>query len=262
MAGDIRLALIDLDGTVYIGTRVIDGAAEAIRRIRGLGLTVRFTTNTDSISPQAVVDRLNSFGVECAPGEVLTPVVLATRLLDEQPGSRVLVIASPGVRHVLGRRIAGDRDPVTHVLVADPSYGATYAELDRAFQAVRGGAELLATHMGRWVRRDDGEHLDTGGWVRLLEYATEREALVLGKPSPEFFRLAVSTAGAAPSDTLVVGDDRASDIAGGRAAGCHTLLVRTGKGIVSRGPEPELVAASIAEVPDVVVNNWRRRGSR
>ncbi|HEX6537563.1 MAG TPA: HAD-IIA family hydrolase [Candidatus Dormibacteraeota bacterium] len=258
----VRLALIDLDGTLYTGSRAVDGAAVAVQRIRDLGLAVMFTTNTDSIAPQAVADRLTGFGIECTPGDVLTPLVLAASLLNEHPASRALVVASPGARAALANRVAGEGDIVTHVVVADPSYGATYAELDRAFQAVRTGARLVATQMGRWVRRDDGDHLDTGGWVRLLEYATERDALVLGKPSPEFFRLALSTAGATPAETVVVGDDRASDIAGGRSAGCHTVLVLTGKGTVSRGPEAEIVAGSIADVPDVLVNNWRPTGSR
>jgi hypothetical protein len=71
--------------------------------------------------------------------------------------------------------------------VADPSYGATYDDLDAAFRALRAGAELVATQVNRVAVRDDGEHLDTGGWVRLLEYATGETARVLGKPSPEFF---------------------------------------------------------------------------
>lgn len=262
MPRGLRLALIDLDGTLYIGSRAVDGAAAAVQRIRDLGLAVRFTTNTDSIAPQAVVHRLTGFGIECTPGDVLTPVVLAGRLLDEHPASRAMVVASAGVRAALADRVAAGGDTVTHVVVADPSYGATYAELDSAFQAVRAGARLVATQMGRWVQRDDGVHLDTGGWVRLLEYATESDALVLGKPSPEFFRLAASAAGVEPAATVVVGDDRASDIAGGRAAGCHTVLVRTGKGSASRGPDPELTVASIAQVPDAIVSKWGTRGSR
>lgn len=261
MSQRIRLALIDLDGTVYAGTAVIPGAPAAVRRLRELGVDVRFTTNTDSVTPSTLVRRLESMGVDARIDEVLTPVVLARRLLDQTEG-RALLIGSPDVRAVLHERIAtGDHD-VTHVIVADPSYGAAYADLDRAFRAIRDGAQLVAMQMGRWVLRDDGAHLDTGGWVRLLEYAADVEALVLGKPSPAFFELALDSAGVAAADSIVVGDDRASDIAGGNAAGCHTILVRTGKGDVSRGPEPELIAASLAEVPDVVVNKWATRELR
>jgi HAD superfamily hydrolase (TIGR01458 family) len=257
----IRLALIDLDGTVYVGSQVIDGAADAVRRLRDLGIAVRFTTNTDSVTPATLVRRLAGMGVEAGLDELLTPVVLAGALLDEQDGA-ALVIASPDVRSVLAGRIAAHGERVTHVIVADPSYGADYAQLDAAFRAIRDGAQLVAMQLGRWVQRDSGVHLDTGGWVRMLEYAAEVDALLLGKPSPDFFRLATGSAGVDVADTLVVGDDRASDIAGGRAAGCHTALVRTGKGAVSRGPEPDIVIGSIADVPDVIVNNSWNTESR
>jgi HAD superfamily hydrolase (TIGR01458 family) len=258
----LRLVLIDLDGTLYMGSRVIPGGAGAVRSLRQRGLTVRFTTNTDSVAPESVVTRLVSMGIDCAPGDVLSPVVLARHLLDGTADSRALVVASDDVRAALGVRAINSNERVTHVIVADPSYGAGYAELDRAFRALRAGAQLVAMQMGRWVRRDDGEHLDTGGWVRLLEYAAEVDALVLGKPSAEFFRLAAAAAGAEPAHTVVVGDDRASDIAGGIAAGCHTILVRTGKGDAARGPEPERTVDSIADVYDEIVNNWMPTGSR
>lgn len=251
----IRLVLIDLDGTMYVGSEAIEGAADAVGRLRDLGLAVRFTTNTDSVTPATLVRRLAGMGVAAALDEVLTPVVLARALLDEDAGARALVIASPEVRSVLAGRIATGAERVTHVVVADPSYGADYAELDSAFRAIRDGAQLVAMQMGRWVQRDSGVHLDTGGWVRMLEYAAEVDAHLLGKPSPDFFRLATASASVDAARALVVGDDRASDIAGGRAAGCHTVLVRTGKGTVSRGPEPDLVVDSIADVPDVIVNN-------
>jgi hypothetical protein len=96
-------------------------------------------------------------------------------------------VAADGVRQELTGLLAGPGEPATHVLVADPSYGATYADLDAAFRALRAGAELVATQVNRVAARDDGEHLDTGGWVRLLEYATGQRARVLGKPSPAFF---------------------------------------------------------------------------
>lgn len=261
-AASTRLVLIDLDGTVYVGSRVIDGAAAAVRRLRHLGVAVRFTTNTDSVAPDTLVRRLGDMGVGAALDEVLTPVVLARALLDEQADARALVVASPEVRGVLKGRIATGTERVTHVIIADPSYGADYAQLDSAFRAIRDGAQLVAMQMGRWVQRDSGVHLDTGGWVRLLEYAANVDARVLGKPSPDFFRLATASAGVATAHAVVVGDDRASDIAGGRAAGCHTVLVRTGKGTVSAGPEPDLVIDSIADVPDVIVNNSWTTGSR
>ena len=167
----------------------------------------------------------------------------------------MLAVAADGVRRELEEFLAGPGKPATHVLVADPSFGATYADLDAAFRAVRVGAELVATQVNRVARRDDGEHLDTGGWVRLLEYATGETARVLGKPSPEFFTAPLDALGRRPETALVVGDDLEADVGGGRAVGAATVLVRTGKG-GDQGPgaagEPDAVVDSVADLPDLL----------
>lgn len=260
---DVEVVLLDLDGTVYEGSRPVPGAGQAVERLRRSGLAVRFTTNTDSTSPAALVERLAGMGVPSEAGDFLTPVVLAARLFRDLPAPRVLAIASPAVRDHLPAVLCGPGDRPTHVLVCDPSYGATYDDLDAAFRAVRGGAELVATQLGRIARRDDGEHLDTGGWVRLLEYATGVEARVLGKPSPEFFRLALETVGGTPARALVVGDDLDADVAGARAVGARSVLVRSGKAARARGgragaeagPEPDAEVDGLADVPGLLAGS-------
>jgi HAD superfamily hydrolase (TIGR01458 family) len=254
---DVELVLLDLDGTVYEGSRPVPGAAAAVASLRRGGLALRFLTNTDSVPPAALVERLRGMGVEAAAGEVLTPVALAARLLGRRPGNRVLAVAAPAVRELLGDALAGPGERPTHVLVCDPSYGACYDDLDAAFRAVLDGAELVASQVNRSARRDDGEHLDTGGFVRLLEYAAAVQATVLGKPSPEFFRLALDTAAAGPAKALVVGDDLGADVAGAHAVGLRAVLVRTGKGTQPAPPgggrdQPDAVLDSVAGLPGLL----------
>jgi HAD superfamily hydrolase (TIGR01458 family) len=251
----IDTVLLDLDGTLYVGSRVVPGASEAVRWLRDQGLTVRFTTNTDSIPPAALADRLAERGFEASEDELVTPVAVAARLLAPDPEARVLAVAADGVRQLLASCLAGPGETATHVLVADPSYGASYEDLDAAFRALRAGAELVATQVNRIAVRDDGEHLDTGGWVRLLEYATGTSARVLGKPSPEFFTAPLEALGRGPDTALVVGDDLAADVGGGQAIGAATVLVRTGKGDRPQpGAEatPDAVLDSVADLPGLL----------
>jgi HAD superfamily hydrolase (TIGR01458 family) len=250
----IETVLLDLDGTLYVGSKVVDGAPEAVRWLRERGLAVRFCTNTDSVAPAALADRLRGRGFPVDEDELVTPVAVAAQLLGSEPEARVLAVAAEGVRELLADRLAGSGQRVTHVLVADPSYGAAYDDLDAAFRAVRGGAELWATQVNRVAVRDDGEHLDTGGWVRLLEYATGATARVLGKPSPEFFTAPLDALGREPGTALVVGDDLEADIGGGSAVGAATVLVRSGKGDppAGAGVEPDAVIDSVADLPDLL----------
>jgi HAD superfamily hydrolase (TIGR01458 family) len=216
---------------------------------------VRFCTNTDSITPAALADRLARLGFQTSADELVTPVAVAAQLLGSDPEARVLAVAADGVRQLLAGSLAGPGEPASHVLVADPSYGATYDDLDAAFQALRAGAELVATQVNRVAVRDDGEHLDTGGWVRLLEYATGQTARVLGKPSPEFFTAPLDVLGRGPDTALVVGDDLAADVGGGRAIGAATVLVRSGKGDRPQSgaeAEPDAVVDSVADLPGLL----------
>jgi HAD superfamily hydrolase (TIGR01458 family) len=248
----IDTVLLDLDGTLYVGSQVVPGASEAVRWLRAQGLTVRFTTNTDSIPPAGLADRLARLGFPASEDELVTPIAVAVRLFASTDEARVLAVAADGVRELLADWRAGPRERATHVLVADPSYGATYQDLDAAFRALRAGAQLVATQVNRIARRDDGEHLDTGGWVRLLEYATGQTARVLGKPSPEFFTAPLDALGRGAQSALVVGDDLAADIGGGREIGAATVLVRSGKGDrlqPGAGAEPDAVVDSVADLP-------------
>ncbi len=251
----IETVLLDLDGTLYVGSQVVAGAPETVRWLRDQGLTVRFTTNTDSITPAALAGRLARLDFETSQDELVTPIAVAAQLFASMDEARVLAVAADGVRQLLAGCLAGPGQPVTHVLMADPSYGATYDELDAAFRALRAGAELVATQLNRIARRDDGEHLDTGGWVRLLEYATDQSARVLGKPSPEFFTAPLDALGRGAQSALVVGDDLAADVGGGHAVGAATVLVRSGKGDRPQpGPEadPDAVLDSIADLPGLL----------
>jgi HAD superfamily hydrolase (TIGR01458 family) len=251
----VETVLLDLDGTLYVGSQVVSGAREAVRRLRDQGLVVRFCTNTDSVPPATLAERLDRFGFQATEEELVTPVAVAARLFASAEGARVLAVAAEPIRRLLGDRLAGPEEPATHVLVADPSYGATYDDLDAAFRALRAGAELVATQVNRIARRDDGEHLDTGGWVRLLEYATGQTALVLGKPSPAFFTAPLEALGRGPETALVVGDDLAADIGGGQAVGAATVLVRSGKGDRPQPgaeAEPDAVVDSVADLPGLL----------
>ena len=248
----IETVLLDLDGTLYVGSQVVPGAPEAVRWLRDQGVAVRFTTNTDSVTPAALADRLRRFGFEASEEELVTPVAVAARLFGSTPKAPVLAVAADGVRQLLARHLTGPGEPATHVLVADPSYGATYDDLDAAFRALRAGAELVATQVNRIARRDDGEHLDTGGWVRLLEYATGETARVLGKPSPEFFLAPLEALGRGPRTALAVGDDLAADVGGGRAIGAAAVLVRSGKADRPQPGaqvEPDAIIDSVADLP-------------
>ncbi len=143
------------------------------------------------------------------------------------------------------------------VVLADAYNEFSYANLNEAFRLIEKGAEFLALATNRSFRDADGElSLDAGGFVACLEYASNRKAHVLGKPSPEFFRLAVSHMGLAPENTVMIGDDAEFDVSAAIKAGLHGILVRTGKykpgaedGVA---PKPDAVAQNLRDAVDLI----------
>lgn len=222
----VRAVLLDLEGTLYANGTVLDGAAEAVAELRDQGLGVRFLTNTDSRTAGRIRGELAGYGLDVAEEELFTPVVAAERLLTAA-GARTFALLSKELLELMPTVAA--EGPYTHVLIGDCRETLDYAALDEAFRAVRGGAELLALQRGRYFKRADGDHLDTGAVVAAIEYASGATARVLGKPAEDFFRLAAASLGAEAAECVVVGDDATTDVAGGRAAGLRTVQVRTGK---------------------------------
>ncbi|MGX1885646.1 HAD-IIA family hydrolase [Streptomyces sp. NPDC055287] len=227
MAGAaVRAVLLDLEGTLYARGAVIEGAVEAVTALRELGVGLRFLTNTDSKPADRIRAELVEYGLILTADELFTPVVAAAQLLNAA-GARTYPLVSRELRTALPTLAA--EPPYSHVLIGDCRDTLDYAALDGAFRAVREGAELLALQTGRYFKRADGDHLDTGAVVAAVAYASGATARVLGKPAADFFELAAGSVHVPVEACVVVGDDATTDIAGGLAAGMRTVQVRTGK---------------------------------
>ncbi len=223
----IEAVLLDLEGTLYSSGRLIPGASDALSILRESGQILRFLTNVESKSPRTIVEELGGIGIEIAEDELFTPFSALSAVIGSSEGSRVYGMVAQGLRSNVPCIV--DQPPYTHVLVGDCREILSYERLDEAYRALNNGAAFLALQRGRYLKRDDGRHVDTGAVVAGLEYACGVSARVLGKPAYDFFSLAASDAGVDLSHCLVVGDDASTDIKGGSDAGAMTVQVRTGK---------------------------------
>ena len=139
---------------------------------------------------------------------------------------------------------------------------------NRAFQALVGGASLVAMHRNLDWQTDQGLQLDMGAFVVGLEKATGVAATVAGKPSRAFFGAVLAEVGVQADEALMIGDDIDADVLGAQASGIHGVLVRTGKfrqETLDRATEqPDHVVGSIAEVPALLDASWpsRRKESK
>ena len=120
--------------------------------------------------------------------------------------------------------------------------------LNQAFNFVMNGAQILALHIGKYYKVDSGLRLDSGSIVKALEYSTDKEAIVVGKPSIQFFKAALDDLNLDPSEVLMIGDDLYSDIYGAQRVKVNGILVKTGK------YNPEILEMNDVK-PDGLINS-------
>jgi HAD superfamily hydrolase (TIGR01458 family) len=247
--------LLDVDGVLHVSGQPLPGAADAVRRLRDGGHRLRFVTNATTRSKADLAAGLEAMGIELDVGEVQTTADAAVEALA---GRRVLAL----VMHALvgdleGIELVGDNADAVLIGGADDSPETnlvfSYMNLARAFAELELGADLYCLHRNRWWQTSRGPLLDSGCFVAGLEYASDVDATVLGKPSAAYFAAAVEALDAEPELTWMVGDDIDSDVVGAQRFGLRTALVRTGKfrpdELERSTVTPDVVLSSVADLP-------------
>jgi len=248
------LALLDLDGVVYVGRRLVPGAAEALERARAAGMRIAFVTNNASRSPGVVAEALTSLGVAAVPDDVVTSAQAAAALLAARlpGGSRVLVVGGEGLSWALQEEgllpvSSVDDGPVAVVQGFSPDVG--WRMLAEGSRAVRAGLPWLATNTDLTVPTAHGPAPGNGALVAAVAAATGVQPEVAGKPRPPLFRQAVLRYGS--RSPLVIGDRLDTDIEGAHAAGLPAMLVLTGVSgagdVIAASPQhrPHLLARDL-----------------
>jgi HAD superfamily hydrolase (TIGR01458 family) len=248
--------LLDVDGVLHVSGEPIPGGADAVGRLREAGHRLRFVTNNTTTTRSQLADELRALGVELEDDELQTTPRAAARELE---GRRVLaLVMSAVVSELDGLELVGEGAEAVLIGGADetlePNQVFSYMNLNRAFSEIQAGADFYCLHKNRWWQTKRGQMLDAGSIVAGLEYATETEATVLGKPSAAFFAAALATLDAEPELTWLVTDDLESDIRAGQMFGMRTVLLRTGKfrpeQLEHSDVVPEIVLSSVANLPE------------
>ena len=225
------VALLDLDGVVYLGDAAVPGAPQALAKAADAGMRLAYVTNNSSRTPSAIAAQIASFGVPATSADVVTSAQAAATLLAGrlEPGSAVLVVGGNGLRAAVRER--GFR-PVTTALerpaavVQGFAPGIGYSLLCEGALAVQDGAWFVASNGDATMPTGRGRQPGNGALSQVIVYATGKQPVVAGKPEPPLHAEAVARTGA--RHPLVVGDRLDTDIEGAVRAGAPSLLVLTG----------------------------------
>jgi len=245
--------LIDLDGVLYVGKNPVQGARECLERMEGLGYDYRFVSNSTRRCRSSVARRLQSLGYNIDERRIFTPPLAAIDHMKKAAKERCFLLTAGDVHRDFEDAgiIVADSD-VDFVVVGDAGDRFIFESLNTAMRLILDGAGILALEKDRYWMESDGLVLSTGPFVAALEYATGRKAELMGKPSKDFFRLALEDLGATPKDAAMIGDDILTDVLGAQSMGMKGILVKTGKyrpdEAAASGVKPDLLLDSFADL--------------
>jgi len=248
--------LLDLDGTVWDDdVNLYAGAVEAISLIRNTSVPIRFATNTTRLTRESLAERLTERGIPAEPPDIVTATQAGVIWLREKDIRRIAVFLPDRALPEFDEFELVDEAPEA-VIIGDLGRGWSFDVMNQIFRLLLDGPEFLTLHRNKYWRTGGELVLDAGAFVAAFEYATGREAKLVGKPGPIQFEAAASSMGLEPGDLAMVGDSLDTDIAGGQAAGCFGVLVRTGNfseaSLAEATSQPDAVIDSIADLPDVI----------
>jgi len=254
---DVRGFLIDLDGVLYVGNRAIDGASEAISFLKEKKFPFRCISNTTRKCRHSITGHLTSLGFDIPERQIFTPALAAVAHMMKTGRTAYYLLATGDIERDFSGLKKSDTEP-DWVIIGDAGDKITYSSMNTAFRYLMDGAELLALENDRYWMAADGLSLSAGPIVKALEYASGKTATVMGKPSRDFFSLALEDMHLDPGEVAMIGDDIITDIGGAYQSGMKGILVRTGKyrrdAVDAALIKPACIIDSISSIGDMIQN--------
>ncbi len=250
----IRGILLDVDGVLHVSMRPIAGAIEALQWLKQHGYPFYCVSNTTTMASATLAQRLQNIGLPVQAEQLITaPVATASYIRQHFPGKRCwLLTKGDTALDFAGIELVQERADV--VIIGGAEELLTYETMNTAFRMLMDGAAFLAMHKNLYWRTSQGLQLDSGPFIRALEIATGKNAIVLGKPEPAFFQQALRALQVAPSETVMVGDDIENDIGGSQQIGIQGVFVCSGKHQMNspllKHIRPTAILESVAQLPE------------
>ncbi|OIR04444.1 arabinose operon protein AraL [mine drainage metagenome] len=248
----IKGILFDLDGVLYIGSQAINGAVKSVDKILASGIPCRFITNTSTLSLVSLQKKINALGFSISADLVISAPQATLFYLRHQHNPVCRLLLAEDVKKDF-KEFQQSNTTANHIVIGDIGDAWSYQLLNEVFNCLMNGAKLIAIHKNRFWQTEHGLQMDIGGFIDGLEYASGAHAMIIGKPSPDFFRIALDDMGLQAEGVAIIGDDIDVDVGGGQQAGLKGILVKTGKYRQSYAEasavKPDFTLDSIVDLP-------------
>jgi len=248
-----KLFILDMDGTFYLGDRIIDGSLDFIQRVADKGKKFVFFTNNASKTSRQYVKKLAGMGCNVNVDNIITSADVTVEFLKKNhDGSRVYLLGTPELKEffIINGINVVEHDP--EIVVVSFDLTMTYEKVAKACKFIRGGALFLATHMDINCPTEDGFIPDCGSICAMITASTGVKPRFFGKPFAETVDMISSITGCITDEMAIIGDRLYTDIAMGVKNGVTSILVLTGetdrRTLEHSEIKPDLVFASIKDI--------------
>lgn len=253
-SSQLQALILDMDGVLWKVDDPIGDLPAIFRRIEQCGWKVTLATNNATLTVDQFIQKMRGFGVALQPAQIVnSPQAVAYYLQRQYPGGgAVYLIGEDGLAQAITATGFQQREQDVLAVVVGMDRRVTYEKLARATLLIRSGAQFLGSNPDRTFPTPEGLVPGNGAILAAIEAATDTQPLILGKPAPEMYRLAMQRMGTTPENTLVVGDRLETDIIGAQQLGCRTGLVLSGVTSLAAAqawkPGPDWIAKDLAEL--------------
>ena len=226
---DKKAFICDMDGVIYHGHNVLDGAAEFVDWLKREEKSYLFLTNSSERSPRELRQKLLNMGIDVTEEHFMTSALAtASFLASQMPGASAYVIADAGLTHALhDAGIAIDDTKPDYVVVGE-TRTYNYEKIEKAIRLVVKGARLIGTNPDISGPTEGGISPAAGSLIAPIEIATGKKAYFIGKPNPLIMRDSLKRIKCQREHTVIIGDRMDTDIIAGIESGIETVLVLSG----------------------------------
>jgi len=264
----IKALILDMDGVLWRDEQPIGDLPAIFAAIATRNLLVTLATNNATLSTRQYLDKLSRLGVRLRPEQIVNSSQAAAHYLSRRfpSGGAVYVVGEDGLVDTLAEQgfIAekstkiplDDGQHKILAVVVGLDRNLDYHKITIAARLVRAGALFIGTNPDRTFPTPDGLVPGAGAILAAIESAADVPPIIVGKPSPEMYIVALQRMNIEPSAVLVVGDRLETDIIGGQQLGCRTALVLSGvtssEAAHKWQPAPDLIASDLTALLSMI----------
>ncbi|NPV86518.1 MAG: HAD-IIA family hydrolase [Anaerolineae bacterium] len=249
--------IFDIDGTLVRGGQPLPGLNDLFTFLRQQGIAYTVASNNSTKTPQQYYTRLQSWGADIPLENILTSALATARFLRERfpAGDTIFMLGQQGLRQALleaGYNVIEDFSQKAQAAVIGGDYDLTYNKLKHAILHIQHGALFIGTNPDIVFPTEEGLVPECGTTLAAIQAATGIAPIVIGKPQPLLFEMALQRMASKPQYTAIVGDRLDSDILGGKRLGIGTILVKTGVDsettVEKKGIQPDLILKDLQDL--------------